>query len=88
MFHLLRQSQCPHEVGEIVGQGVKLEPDGIVAEPAALSMAGENCTVLAIENFSLGACGRTPSRGVGGVALDGAVDKRVVSIATENFSFL
>ena len=28
-------------------------------------MAGENCTVLAIENFSLGACGRTPSRGVG-----------------------
>ena len=53
-----------------------------------VSMAGENCTVLAIENFSLGACGRTPSRGVGGVALDGAVDKRVVSIATENFSFL
>ena len=29
-----------------------------------------------------------PSRGVGGVALDGAVDKRVVSIATENFPIL
>ena len=35
MFHLIRQSQCPHEVGEIVGQGVKLESDGVVAELAA-----------------------------------------------------
>ncbi len=32
VLHLLRQGQRPHEVGEIVGQGVKLEPDGVVAE--------------------------------------------------------
>ena len=32
VLHLLRQSQCPHEVAQIVGQGVKLEPNGIVAE--------------------------------------------------------
>ncbi len=35
MLDLLRQSQRPHEVSEIVGQGVKLEPNGIVAELAA-----------------------------------------------------
>ena len=35
MLNLLRQGQRPHEVGEIVGQGVKLEPNGIVAELAA-----------------------------------------------------
>ncbi len=35
MLHLLRQSQRPHEVGEILGQGVKLEPEGLVAELAA-----------------------------------------------------
>ncbi len=35
MLCLLRQSQRPHEVGQIVGQGVKLEPNGIVAELAA-----------------------------------------------------
>ncbi len=35
MLHLLRQSQHPHEVGEIVSQGVKLEPDLVVAEIAA-----------------------------------------------------
>ncbi len=35
MLHLLRQGQRPHEVGEIVGQGVTLEPNGIVAELAA-----------------------------------------------------
>ena len=35
MRHLLRHSQRPHEVGEIVGQGVKLEPDGVVAELGA-----------------------------------------------------
>ena len=28
-------------------------------------MAAENCTFFAIENFSLGACGRTPKRGAG-----------------------
>ena len=27
----LEQSQDAHEVGQIVGQGVKLEPDGVVA---------------------------------------------------------
>ena len=31
VFHLLRQGQRPHEVAQIVGQGVKLEPDGVVA---------------------------------------------------------
>ncbi len=36
MLDLLWQSQRPHEVGEIVGQGVKLQPDGVVAELAAL----------------------------------------------------
>ncbi len=35
MLHLFRQSPRPHEVGKIVGQGVKLEPDGVVAELAA-----------------------------------------------------
>ena len=34
VLDLLRQSQRPHEVGEIAGQGVKLQPDGVVAEPA------------------------------------------------------
>ena len=34
VLNLLRQSQRPHEVGEIVGQGVKLQPDGVIAEPA------------------------------------------------------
>ncbi len=32
---------------------------------------------MAAENFSLGACGRTPRRGVRGVGLGGAVGKRV-----------
>ena len=31
----LRQGERPHDVGEIVGDGVKREPDGIVAELAA-----------------------------------------------------
>ena len=35
MFHFLRQRRRLDEVGEIVGQGVKLEPDGVVAELAA-----------------------------------------------------
>ncbi len=35
MLHLLRQGQRPHDVGQIVGQGVKLGPDGVVAELAA-----------------------------------------------------
>ncbi len=35
MLYFLRQGQCPHEVGEIVSQGVKLEPSVIVAELAA-----------------------------------------------------
>ncbi len=35
MLNLLRQGQRPHEVGEIVGQGVKLEPNPVVAELAA-----------------------------------------------------
>ena len=35
MLDLLWQSQRRHEVGKIVGQGVKLQPDGVVAELAA-----------------------------------------------------
>ena len=35
MLDLFWQSQRPHEVAEIVDQGVKLEPVGVVAEPAA-----------------------------------------------------
>ena len=35
MFDRLRQSQGAHEVGEIVSQGVKLEPHLVVAELAA-----------------------------------------------------
>jgi len=35
VLDLLRQGQRPHEVGEIVGQGVKLEPNLVVAELAA-----------------------------------------------------
>ena len=35
MLHLFRQSQRPHEVGKIVGQGMELKPDGVVAELAA-----------------------------------------------------
>ncbi len=35
LLRSLRQSQCPHEVGQIIGQGMKLEPDGVVAELAA-----------------------------------------------------
>ena len=30
VLHLLRQSQCPHEVAQIVGQGVKLEPNALL----------------------------------------------------------
>ena len=30
VLDLLWQSQRPHEVGEIVGQGVKLQPDGVI----------------------------------------------------------
>jgi hypothetical protein len=32
VFHLLRQGQRSHDVAQIVGQGVNLEPNGIVAE--------------------------------------------------------
>ena len=35
MLHLVGQGQSPHEVGEIVGQGVKLETNLVVAELAA-----------------------------------------------------
>ena len=35
MLDLLRQCQRPHEVGEIVGQGMKLKPDGVGGEGAA-----------------------------------------------------
>ncbi len=35
MLHFFRQGQRLHEVGQIVGQGMKLEPDGIVAERTA-----------------------------------------------------
>ncbi len=35
MFHLLRQRKRPHEVAQIVGQGMKLEPHLVVAELAA-----------------------------------------------------
>ena len=40
-------------------------------------MAAENCTSFTIKDQSLGASGRTPRRGVGGVGLGGAVGKRV-----------
>ena len=29
MLHLFRLSQCPHEVGQIMDQGMMLEPDGV-----------------------------------------------------------
>ncbi len=32
VLHLLRQGQGPHEVAQIVGQGVKLKPNLVVAE--------------------------------------------------------
>ena len=35
MLHLFGQGQRPHEVGEVVSQGVKLEPNLVVAELAA-----------------------------------------------------
>ncbi len=35
MLNLLRQGQRPHEIGEIVGQSMKLKPDGVVAELVA-----------------------------------------------------
>ena len=35
VLHLLRQSQRPHEVAQIVGQGVKLKPNLVAAELAA-----------------------------------------------------
>ena len=35
MLHFLGQRQGPHEVGEVVGQGVKLEANLVVAELAA-----------------------------------------------------
>ncbi len=35
VLDFLWQSMRPHEVGEIVGQGVKLEPNLVVAELAA-----------------------------------------------------
>ena len=35
VLHLLGQRQGPHEIGQIVGRGVKLEPDGVVAELVA-----------------------------------------------------
>jgi hypothetical protein len=35
MLHILGQGQRPHEVGEIIRQGVKLEPGLVVAELAA-----------------------------------------------------
>jgi hypothetical protein len=35
MFDRFGQGECPHEVAEIVGQGVKPKTDGIVAEPPA-----------------------------------------------------
>ncbi len=40
VLYLLWQGQCPHEVGKIVGQAVKLEPDGVVAELAARQWFG------------------------------------------------
>ncbi len=35
MLDLIWQSQRAHEVGEIVGQGVTLQPEGVIAELAA-----------------------------------------------------
>ncbi len=44
VLDLLRQSQRPHEVGEIVGQGVKLQPDGVTCY--ALLATGERAAEL------------------------------------------
>jgi hypothetical protein len=35
MLDLFRQGQRAHEVGQVVGQGVELEPHGVVAERMA-----------------------------------------------------
>jgi hypothetical protein len=35
VLQLLGQGQGPHEVGEVVGQGMNLQADFIIAEPAA-----------------------------------------------------
>ncbi len=35
VLDLLRQGQCPHEVGEIIGERMNLKPDRIVAEAVA-----------------------------------------------------
>ena len=35
VFRFLRQGQSPHEVGKVLRQGMKLEPDLVVAELAA-----------------------------------------------------
>ncbi len=35
VLHFLRQSQCPHKVGEIIGQDMELKPNGVVVELAA-----------------------------------------------------
>ncbi len=60
VLDLLWQSQRPHEVAEIVGQGVKLEPDGVVAEPAARQPRSPD-GVLAFLNILLRFLPRAPS---------------------------
>ena len=35
LLHFLRQSQCPHEVGEIIAQDMELKPNGVAVELAA-----------------------------------------------------
>ncbi len=53
------QSERPHEGAEIVGQGVKLEPDGVVAEPAARQPRSPD-GVLAFLNILLRFLPRAP----------------------------
>ena len=54
MLHLLRQSQCPHEVSQIVGQGVKLEPNLVVADdPPQYWVEGEPVGIV-VRHGSLG----------------------------------
>ena len=53
MFDRLRQSQGAHEVGEIVGQRMKLKSNLVVAEPHARHPGPHNC-VLAFPDVLLG----------------------------------
>ena len=69
VLDLLWQSQRPHEVGEIVGQSVKLQPDGV----AGLAMAGcadlSETEQLALTGTAIGTAG---GAAVGAIADDTA----------------